>query len=87
MTYRVEWLPSAIHAFARLDPEVQRRLRPRIDLLAEDPRPPGAKTLTGSLRGHLRIRVGDYRVVYRVENDVLRVLVVRVAHRRDVYRD
>ncbi len=87
MAYRIEWLPSAIRAFVKLEPEVQQRLRPRIDALAQDPRPPGTVALKGSERGHVRIRVGDYRVVYRVEDNVLRVLVVRVAHRREVYRD
>ena len=62
-----------------------RRVDARILALAEDPRPPGAKRLAGS-EGLHRIRVGDYRVVYAIEDDVLLVLVVRIGHRRDVYR-
>jgi mRNA interferase RelE/StbE len=52
-------------------------------LLAEDPRPPGARALQG--RPGLRVRVGDYRIIYTVEDDVLLVVVVRLGHRRDVY--
>ena len=52
-------------------------------LLAVDPRPPGARVLRG--RDGLRVRVGDYRVLYRVEDDVLLVVVVAVGHRREVY--
>jgi len=60
-------------------------LRPRIDALADGPRPAGAKKLKGG--GELwRIRVGDYRIVYAVRDRILLVLVVRVAHRREVYR-
>jgi mRNA interferase RelE/StbE len=54
-----------------------------IALLAEDPRPPGARKLQG--RDGLRVRVGDYRVIYLVEDNVLRVLVIAVGHRREIY--
>lgn len=53
--------------------------------LATDPRPPGARGLKDR-PGYLRVRVGDYRIIYTIEDDVLRVIVVRVGHRRDVYR-
>ena len=85
MTYSLRFVRAAERQFERLPPEVQRRLRPRIDALAEEPRPSGAKTLAG-LQGLFAIRVGDYRVVYRIDGDELEVLIVRVAHRRDVYR-
>ncbi len=85
MAYRVEFSPAAEREFRKLGREIQLRLRPRIDALADDPRPAGAKKLKG--RGELwRIRVGDYRIVYEVRNQILVVLVVRVAHRREVYR-
>lgn len=86
MTYRVEFAPAALRAFAKLDPETQRRLRPRIEALGENPRPSGAKAMQGADSGLLRIRIGDYRVVYIVKDDVLRVLVVKIGHRREVYR-
>ena len=85
MAYAVEFSPSAAREFRKLAPEVQRRLSPHIDSLAQDPRRSGAKKLMG--REDLwRIRVGDYRIVYEVRDRTLVVLVVRVAHRRDVYR-
>ncbi|MEK7411986.1 MAG: type II toxin-antitoxin system RelE/ParE family toxin [Planctomycetota bacterium] len=56
-----------------------------IDALAHNPRPPGAKKLVGGA-GEWCIRVGDYRIVYEVHGGRLVVLVVRVAHRREVYR-
>ncbi len=52
-------------------------------MLAQDPRPPGARALQG--RPGLRVRVSDYRIIYTVEDDVLLVVVVRLGHRRDVY--
>lgn len=52
--------------------------------LADDPRPPGSKKLVGS--DDWRIRVGDYRVVYAVDDDVVVVVVVRVSHRSSAYR-
>jgi mRNA interferase RelE/StbE len=82
--YSVEFLPSAAKALAKLDRAVQRRVAQRIDRLALDPRVDAAR-----LRGAddvWRVRVGDHRVLYRIENDRLLVLVIRIGHRRDVYR-
>ncbi|MGA2053356.1 MAG: type II toxin-antitoxin system RelE/ParE family toxin [Opitutales bacterium] len=56
-----------------------------IDALLENPRPPGGKAMTG-LDKTWRIRVGEYRVIYEVQDDRLVVLVIRVGHRGDVYR-
>jgi mRNA interferase RelE/StbE len=61
------------------------RVRAAIDLLAEQPRPPGCRALTGESDAY-RVRVGDYRMVYEVIDDRLIVHVVRVGHRRDVHR-
>jgi mRNA interferase RelE/StbE len=64
---------------------VLRRVDARILALAEDPRPPGVVKMQGA-EGYFRIRIGDYRVVYAIEDDVLLVLVVRIGHLREVYR-
>lgn len=56
-----------------------------IDGLAVDPRPPGARELAGSPVRY-RIRVGDYRVIYEVRDETLLILVVKVGHRRNVYK-
>jgi len=82
-TYRIELRPAAVRALRKLDPQVRRRVQGAIALLALDPRPPGARALQG--RPGLRVRVGDYRIIYTLEDDVLLVVVVRLGHRRDVY--
>jgi mRNA interferase RelE/StbE len=85
MAYAVEFAPGAEREFRKLAREVQLGLRPRIDALGYDPRPAGAKKLKGT--GDLwRIRAGDYRIVYQIRNQIMVVLIVRVAHRREVYR-
>ena len=61
------------------------RIVDEVQKLAEEPLPHGSEKLTGSERTY-RIRVGDYRVVYTVRDDELTVLVVRIAHRKDVYK-
>ena len=61
------------------------RIRAAIDLLAENPRPPNCVALQGET-GVYRVRVGDYRIVYEVFDRVLVVQVVRIGHRREVYR-
>lgn len=82
--YAIELRPAAVRALRKLDPPVARRVRGAIALLAEDPRPPASRPLRG--RPAWRVRVGDYRVIYTIENDVLLVVVVTLGHRRDVYQ-
>lgn len=84
MTYRVELRPAAVRALRKIDRKDQRRIQGAVALLAADPRPPAATRLVG--RPAWRLRVGNYRVVYTIEDDVLLVVVVTVGHRRDVYR-
>ena len=64
---------------------IRGRVARAIAALAHDPRPRGATLLTGP-DGIWRVRVGDYRILYRIEDDVVRVLVIRIRHRRDAYR-
>lgn len=65
------------------NPDFQRILQ-RIESLLEDPRPPGCEKLSGQER--YRLRQGSYRIVYEIADDLLIVTVVRVGHRREVYR-
>ena len=83
MTYRIELRPAAVRALKRIDHQDRDRIRGAIALLGEDPRPPGAKALQG--RPGFRVRVGNYRIIYTIHNDVLLVVVVALGHRRDVY--
>ena len=62
------------------------RLNQQILTLCEDPRPVGTRKLKGKLEGW-RVRVGDYRIVYQIEDSAQVVTIVRVRHRRDVYSD
>ena len=81
--YRIELRPAAVRALRDLDPPVSHRIHGAIALLAYDPRPPAARALRG--RPGYRVRVGDYRILYTVADDVLLVVVVTLGHRRDVY--
>lgn len=83
MSHRIELRPAAVRSLRKLDPPVRRRVQGAIALLAEDPRPPAARPLRG--RPGLRVRVGDSRIVYTVQDDVLLVVVVTLGHRRDDY--
>lgn len=81
--YRIEVRPAATRALRKLDPDVRPRIQAAIALLAEDSRPPSSRRLRG--RDGYRVRVGAYRVLYTVADDVLLVVVVSLGHRRDVY--
>ncbi|MDQ3616057.1 MAG: type II toxin-antitoxin system RelE/ParE family toxin [Actinomycetota bacterium] len=81
--YRIELRPAAARALRKLDPQIRHRVQGAIALLAQDPRPPGARALQG--RSGLRVRVGDYRIIYSVADDVLLVVGVTLGHRRDIY--
>ncbi len=82
--YQLEITCDAVKTLAKLDKPVRRRLQAAIEKLHEDPRPAGVVALTGQ-PGYLRLRVGDYRIIYRVEDDRLLVVVVTLGHRREVY--
>lgn len=85
MTYKIIVQLRARRAFLALDKPIRKRVREAIDALATNPRPSGAKALTG-MPGVLRVRVGDYQILYEVRDDQLVVLVIDVGHRREVYR-
>ncbi len=85
-TYRLEYAPKAIRQLDRLAASVRARLMARADALALDPRPAGAKRLAGNPPRY-RVRVGNHRIVYRVEDEVLLVLVLRAGPRKSVYKD
>lgn len=86
MAYYIDFAPAAERAFLRLSPDIQRRLMPRIESLADDPRPHNTRALQGE-KDTYRLRVGDYRIVYRVEDEAEYVYVTLIGHRSSVYRD
>lgn len=85
MSYSLYIQPSAQKTLSRLDRDIRHRVGSRIDSLARDPRPPGTEKLSGA-DDLYRVRVGEYRVIYQIRDKELIVLVVRVGHRKDVYR-
>lgn len=85
MTYRIDLSPSASRQLRKLDPSARRRVQAAIELLATEPRPSGAKKLAGG-GGEWRVRTGDYRIVYEIDDGVLVILVLAVGHRREIYQ-
>jgi mRNA interferase RelE/StbE len=85
MGYAIEFRPSARKAIGRLPNNVFGRIAPKIDALADDPRPPRCVKLVGH-DALYRVRVGDWRIVYAVDDDRRVVTVTIVAHRRESYR-
>ncbi len=83
--YRVEIARRAVKSIQALPKKEQQRVRAAIELLADNARPPGCVALKGESAAY-RVRVGDYRVVYEIHDRRLLVQVVRVGHRRQVYR-
>jgi len=82
--YRIEFRPAALRELLKIDRSTQPRLQGAITLLAQDPRPPASRPLRG--RDSYRLRVGDYRIIYIIDDGVLLIVVVTIGHRRDVYR-
>lgn len=85
MTYQIQFTPAALKQLRKLDAPARRRIQAAVELLASEPRPPAATQLVSS-GGAWRVRVGDYRVVYDIHDDVLVVLVLKLGHRREIYR-
>ncbi len=85
MTYRIQVAPAAARRLHKRDATARRRVQGAIELLADHPRPSGARKLVGG-DAEWRVRTGDYRIVYEIHDDVLLILVVAVGHRRDIYR-
>ena len=84
-SYRVEIARSAAKDLRGIDRKWIPKIVAAIETLESDPRPVGCKKLMGSDHTY-RLRIGDYRVVYDIQDDTLIILVVRIRHRRDVYR-
>jgi len=84
-SYRIEFAPAAVRQLRSLPAKMQVRIRTRVEALGSDPRPAGCSKLTGA-DDIYRVRIGDYRLLYQVRDDVLFVLVLSVRKRGDVYK-
>ncbi|HET8990836.1 MAG TPA: type II toxin-antitoxin system RelE/ParE family toxin [Acidimicrobiales bacterium] len=80
--YRIEFRPAALRELRTIDRATQPRIQGAIALLAHDPRPPASRPLRG--REGYRLRVGDYRILYTIDDGLLLIVVVTLGHRRDV---
>ena len=83
--YKLEISRAAERDLRRLPRSILLRLNERVLALRSDPRPTGVRKLQGALEGW-RIRVGQYRVLYQIDDEAQTVTILRVRHRRDVYR-
>jgi len=86
MTYRVEIMKKALRGLKKLPQPLVKRLLTAANSLGEDPRPNGYRKLRG-FDDLYRIRVGDWRIIYAIEDEVLLVLVITIKPRGEVYRD
>jgi mRNA interferase RelE/StbE len=84
--YTIDVRPRARRSLRQLDPSVRKAVAQVIDSLTTDPRPPGFLPLTG-YRPYLRVRSGDYRVIYAVDDSTCVITVAAVGHRREIYRN
>lgn len=83
--YEIEIAPAAERALKKLPADIRKRIFKNLLTLKKDPRPLGVKKLSGE-DDIYRIRVGDYRIVYQIRDAVLVIVVVKVGHRREIYR-
>jgi mRNA interferase RelE/StbE len=82
--YKIQIKRSAERDLRQLPASVFRRINRQIVALGSEPRPPGVRKLQGQMEGW-RVRVGDYRILYQIDDAAQTVTIVRVKHRRDVY--
>lgn len=85
MKYEVEFTKSALRSLEQVRGKDRARIAKRIDMLAENPRPTGVKRLQGG-QGEHRLRVGDFRIIYLIDDNRLLVMVIRLGDRKDIYR-
>ena len=86
MAFTVDLKPAAVRDLRKLPETVRRRIAVRIDAFATDPTPAGVEPFKGE-PDCFRLRVGEYRILYQVERKAHAVLIARIGHRREVYRN
>ena len=86
MSYKIEVKKSAARALKKIPKADRKRIADKIDSLAENPPSPDTTKMKGNNPFH-KVRVGDYRIVYEIQEDVLLILIVKVGHRKDIYRN
>jgi mRNA interferase RelE/StbE len=82
--YSIEFLRTALKELSKLPKDIQQRIAEKIEELKTNLCPPGVKALKNG-NGQLRVRVGDYRIIYRIEADKLVIVIIKVEHRKNIY--
>ena len=85
MSYRIKVKRSAAKAFQKIPKADQKRIAEKIDSLAENPPDPNSTKMKGNNPFH-KIRAGDYRIIYEIQEEMLVILIVKIGHRKDVYK-
>lgn len=86
MKYKVEFKRSAAKALKSIPRSDQKRIAANIDSLAENLPDPTTTKMKGNNPFH-KVRIGNYRIVYEIQDDVLLILIVKIGHRKDIYRN
>jgi mRNA interferase RelE/StbE len=85
VTFRIEFTNSAAKALAAIPRKDQKRIARKIESLAENPPAPAKTKMKGNNPFH-RVRAGDYRIIYEIQNEILLILILKIGHRKKVYR-
>ncbi|MBH8551074.1 type II toxin-antitoxin system RelE/ParE family toxin [Nostocaceae cyanobacterium CENA357] len=85
MSYQVDLTPASVRQIKKLPPDIQQKVVLKLEELALEPRPDKVVKLEGAASLY-RVRLGKYRIIYQIQDELLLVTVVKVAHRREVYR-
>ena len=87
MTYNIQWHEEAVSDLQKIDRQTQKKIITRVkNYLSKDPFGLG-KPLKGIFKGLYRYRYGSYRIIYAIDRESVVILILRVANRKDVYRD
>ena len=84
-SYKIEWKQSARKELKKLQKKTISRILQTIETLPDNPHPPGSRKLHGAEHTY-RLRTGDYRIIYSVYSDILTIEIVRIGHRREIYK-
>ena len=85
MTFRIQFTKSAAKALKAIPKTAQKRIAKKIESLADDLPDPATTKMKGNNPFH-RVRVGDYRIVYEIQDEILLILILKIGHRKEVYR-
>ena len=86
MTYRIVFKKAAAKSLKKIPKIDQKRIAEKIDSLSENLPAPDTTKMKGDNPFH-KVRVGNYRIVYEIQNDILVILIVKIGHRKDIYRN